>query len=38
MEAKVKRMIAAYYDAVDRGEKKRAKAIYKMLWNLGVIL
>ena len=35
---KVKRLIAAYYDAMDRREKKRAKVIYKMLWDLGVVL
>lgn len=38
MMKKITRLIAAYYDARRNGEKKRAARIYKMLWDLGVIL
>ena len=35
---KVNRLLSAYYEAKHNGEKKRAKIIYKMLWNMGVIV
>ena len=35
---KLNRLIKAYYEAKRNGEKRRAARIYKMLWDLGVIL
>lgn len=36
--AKINRLLAAYYDAIRHGEKRRAAIIYKKLYKLGVIL
>ena len=38
MLKKVNRLMAAYYEAKRQGEKRRAAKLYKMLWELGVIL
>lgn len=35
---KVNRLLSAYYDAIRNGEKRRAAIIYRMLWDLGVIV
>ena len=38
MMKKVTRLLNAYYEAKRNGEKRRAAIIYKMLYDLGVIL
>lgn len=38
MMQKVNRLLTAYYEAKRNGEKRRAAIIYKMLYDLGVIL
>ena len=35
---KITRLIRMYYEAKHSGEKARAAKLYKMLWELGVIL
>lgn len=35
---KINRLLAAYYDAIRHGEKRRAKVLCKMLWSLGVVV
>lgn len=36
--AKINRLLSAYYEALRQGEKRRAAIIYKMLWDLGVVV
>lgn len=36
--AKINRLLSAYYDAVRSGEKRRARLLGKMLWDLGVVV
>lgn len=38
MPVKVTRLINAYYEAKRNGEKRRAAIIWRMLWEVGVIL
>ena len=34
----VDRLIAAYYAAEEKGQKEKARRIYKKLYNLGIVL